>query len=83
MGKGSNNKLITPSSPYEITDPSTKMEPKVSKIYKINNRKNFGFFKANTEKNNGMNINMERYNTASKRDKSNILNMNLTMPDGN
>ena len=83
LGKGSNNKLITPSSPYEITDPSTKMEPKVSKIYKINNRKNFGFFKANTEKNNGMNINMERYNTASKRDKSNILNMNLTMPDGN
>ena len=81
IGKISNNKLITPTSPYEITDPSNKNEPKVSKIYKISNRKNFGFFKTNTEKNNVMNINMDRYNTANKKNKSKILNMNLTMPD--
>ena len=71
------------NSPYEVTDTSNQDEPKVTKIYKINNRKNFGFYKTKTDNNdNILNINEDRTN---KKDKNNLdmIQMNLTMPNNN
>ena len=57
MGSTTNNKFQIPSSPYELTDISNQDEPKVTKIYKINNKKNLDLFQAKTDKINIMNIN--------------------------
>ena len=71
------------NSPYEVTDISNQDEPRVTKIYKVNNRKNFGFYKTKNDNNNNLlNINEDRNN---KKDKNNLDNiqMNLTMPNNN
>ena len=70
------------NSPYEVTDISNQDEPRVTKIYKVNNRKNFGFYKTKNDNNNLLNINEDRNN---KKDKNNLDNiqMNLTMPNNN
>ena len=81
----SNNFEIS-NIPYKITDPSNHDEPKVTKIYKMNNKKNFGFFKKNNEKDGYLNNNiMERINKSSNKEKKNdnLIKMNLTMPDNN
>ena len=83
MGSTTNNKFQIPSSPYELTDISNQDEPKVTKIYKINNKKNLDLFQAKTDKINIMNINMNRINKSSNKNKTNYMHMNLTMPDNN
>ena len=83
MGSTTNNKFQIPSSPYELTNISNQDEPKVTKIYKINNKKNLDLFQAKTDKINIMNINMNRINKSSNKNKTNYLHMNLTMPDNN
>ena len=83
MGSTTNNKFQIPSSPYELTNISNQDEPKVTKIYKINNKKNLDLFQAKTDKINIMNINMNRINKSSNKNKTNYMHMNLTMPDNN
>ena len=83
MGSTTNNKFQIPSSPYELTNISNQDEPKVTKIYKINNKKNLDLFQAKTDKINIMNINMNRINKSSNKNKTNYMRMNLTMPDNN
>ena len=70
------------NSPYEITEPSNQDEPKVTKIYKVNNKRNL-FFKTKTD-NNTLNIN-EEYSNKNKDNKKNLdlIQMNLTMPNNN
>ena len=83
LGNTYNNNLKVSTSPYKVTDISNQEEPKVTKIYKLNNNKNFGFFPTKTDKNNIMNINMNRINKSSTKNKTNYMQMNLTMPDNN
>ena len=83
MGSTTNNKFQIPSSPYELTDISNQDEPKVTKIYKINNKKNLDLFQAKTDKINIMNSIMNRINKSSNKNKTNYMHMNLTMPDNN
>ena len=70
------------NSPYEITEPSNQDEPKVTKIYKVNNKRNL-FFKTKTD-NNTLNINEDNSNK-NKDNKKNLdlIQMNLTMPNNN
>ena len=68
------------TSPYEAFDSSNREEPKVTKIYKVNNRKNFGFYKTKTENNNLISINIDKTSKKSNN-KNNHLQMNLTMPN--
>ena len=83
MGSTTNNKFQIPSSPYELTNISNQDEPKVTKIYKINNKKNLDLFQAKTDKINIMNSIMNRINKSSNKNKTNYMHMNLTMPDNN
>jgi hypothetical protein len=83
LGNTYNNNLKVSTSPYKVTDISNQEEPKVTKIYKLNNNKNLGFFPTKTDKNNIMNINMNRINKSSTKNKTNYMQMNLTMPDNN
>ena len=70
------------NSPYEITESSNRDEPKVTKIYKVNNKRNL-FFKTKTD-NNTLNINEDNSNK-NKDNKKNLdlIQMNLTMPNNN
>jgi len=45
------NKFNMSTSPYEETDSPSREEPRVTKIYKLNNRKNFAFNRTTTEGN--------------------------------
>ena len=75
-----NEKLNFSTSPYEVTDSSNQEEPKVTRIYKVNNKKNLGFFKTKTENNDLININLDKTNKKSNS-KNNKIQMNLTMPN--
>ena len=70
------------NSPYEITEPSNQDEPKVTKIYKVNNKRNL-FFKTKTD-NNTLIINEDNSNK-NKDNKKNldVIQINLTMPNNN
>ena len=70
------------NSPYEIIESSNRDEPKVTKIYKVNNKRNL-FFKTKTD-NNTLNINEDNSNK-NKDNKKNLdlIQMNLTMPNNN
>ena len=73
-------KLNFSTSPYEVTDSSNQEEPKVTRIYKVNNKKNLGFFKTKTENNDLISINIEK-TTKKSNNKNSKLQMNLTMPN--
>ena len=55
---------------------------KLINIY-YDNKKNLDLFQAKTDKINIMNINMNRINKSSNKNKTNYMRMNLTMPDNN
>ena len=81
LGNISKNKLDVSTSPYEITDPFRQDEPKITKVYKVNNKKNFEFFKPKMEKNNASNFNMGGINKSNNKEINKYMQMNLTMPD--
>ena len=57
-------------------------EPRVTKIYKINNKRVFEFNKTRTEGNTAINIINEKINKKNI-EKNNFIKMNLTNPDNN
>ena len=72
------------NSPYEVTESSNQDEPKVTRIYKVNNRKNFGFFKLKSDNDNILNINEDmKYKNKNDKNSLDIFKMNLTMPNNN
>ena len=72
------------NSPYEVTESSNQDEPKVTRIYKVNNRKNFGFFKIKSDNDNILNINEDmKYKNKNDKNSLDIFKMNLTMPNDN
>ena len=85
IGNIPHNKYNTANSLYKATDPFNQDEPKVTKIYKINNKKNFGLFKNKDLINTGINFNTEKISRSINKEKNKDINiqMNLTMPDNN
>ena len=72
------------NSPYEVTESSNQDEPKVTRIYKVNNRKNFGFFKLKSDNDNILDINEDmKYKNKNDKNSLDIFKMNLTMPNNN
>ena len=75
------NKFNMNTSPYEETDSLSPDEPRVTKIYKLSNKRNFTFNKIHTE-GNKMNINRDEGN--HDKNKGNIDSNNqvsLTIPN--
>ena len=75
------NKFNMSTSPYEEPDPLLSDEPRVTKIYKINNRKNFEFNRTITE-GNDIRENKLIKNIDKNKDNSRSNNqINLTLPN--
>ena len=79
------NKFTMSSSPYEEVDSGTPDEPRISKIYKINNhgKKLFGYNKTHTENNNNLSVNNgeRKFKIKENNLKSDYLQMNMTQPN--
>jgi DNA repair exonuclease SbcCD ATPase subunit len=75
------NKFNMNTSPYEETDSLSPDEPRVTKIYKLSNKRNFTFNKFHTESNK-MNINRDEGNLYMNKGNIDSNNqVNLTIPN--
>ena len=77
-----NHNFRLSTSPYKSSYPINMDEPRVTKIYKINNKRVFEFNKTRTEGNTAINIINEKINKKNI-EKNNFIKMNLTNPDNN
>ena len=75
------NRFNMSTSPYEETDSFSPDEPRVTKIYKLNNKRSFVFNKIVTEGNN-MNANKEEGNfDKNKENNGSNIQMSMTIPN--
>ena len=75
------NRFNMSTSPYEETDSFSPDEPRVTKIYKLNNKRSFVFNKTVTVGNN-MNANKEEGNfDKNKENNGSNIQMSMTIPN--
>jgi len=76
------NRFNMNTSPYEETDSLSPDEPRVTRIYKLNNKRSFVFNKTATEANNNMNSNKEEGNPDKNKENNGLnIQMSMTLPN--